>query len=262
MRRTMSTGTGSNRSGAAGTVAAGAVLAAAAAAEEELEEEELEEAELDDEEEEEVETHARAFFLGGGMRSGGGAVCEARAKAPTAEGRAVDVQSTCSRRAAVGWSRTGRSRTPPPPAPAGPAPAGPRGDLDGGVAGPSLRAGVRGAACWTRDGPAGAVGAEMGVVAGARMSRGGAVGAAAGRPRVGGRSGRGGPVAFGERLFLYGGFVWEKGLCMGISHTTPRATVLSEFQSPGGKVFAIRQHKNSLFFSAFIFDENNNSRRS
>ena len=74
MRRTMSTGTGSNRSGAAGSVAAAATTAAPA----EEEDEELEEAELEDEdedeEEDEVGNPVRAFFGGRGMPSGGGDV--------------------------------------------------------------------------------------------------------------------------------------------------------------------------------------------
>ena len=77
MRRTMSTGTGSNRSGAAGSVAAAATTAAPAE-EDELEEAELEEAELEDEdedeEEDEVGNPVRGFFGGRGMPSGGGDV--------------------------------------------------------------------------------------------------------------------------------------------------------------------------------------------
>ena len=76
----MSTGTGSNRSGAAGSVAAAAATAAPAEEEEEEEEEEeLEAAELEDEDEDEEEDEeagnpVRAFFGGRGMPSGGGDV--------------------------------------------------------------------------------------------------------------------------------------------------------------------------------------------
>jgi hypothetical protein len=101
----MSTGTGSNRSGAAGSVAAAATTAAPA---EEEEEEELEEAELEDEDEDEDEEEdeevgnppVRAFFGGRGMPSGGGDV-----------GGAVNRPSgrrACGRQT-VGWSGTRRS---------------------------------------------------------------------------------------------------------------------------------------------------------
>ena len=46
---------------------------------------------------------------------------------------------------------------------------------------------------------------------------------------------------------------------MGISHTTPRATYLVNFRARGEKFLQYGNTKILYFFSAFIFDENNNN---
>ena len=194
MRRTRSTGTGSNRSGAIESVAA----AAAAAEEEEeleeleepeeaqleeaeLEEAELEEAELEEEEaeqereeqrKEDGDAPARAFFLGGGMRSVGDDV-EARVERPGGRRpRAVDRRAVDGRCAAP-------ARRPPARRSAG-------GDLGGRAAGPPGRVRGRGPALWGRGRSGWCCGGRRGVGAGVDVSRGGGVAAAVLRRSSGG----------------------------------------------------------------------------
>ena len=134
----------------------------------------------------------RTFFFGGIIRSGCGDVEEGDGKFRRlqARGRQASGRHERSTGGAAGPAR--RSRSPVRGA-----------NLGGGVAGPSVRARGRGAACWARRGPGGA--ARVGVGSRRRVCRcaAGAVGGARGRR---GRAGRPGRAVVFEFIGVPGGF--------------------------------------------------------
>ena len=103
-------------------------------------------------------------------------------------------------RRSIATARSGGGPVPLTPVP----PAGPRGDLGGGVAGPSVRVRGRGAVLQAPSGPGGAVGVGVGRGAGVHVSRGALVGAGRGVAA-------GGAGVLGGCDFT-GGFVWADPL--------------------------------------------------
>ena len=114
-------------------------------------------------------------------------------------------------RRSIATARSGGGPVPGTPVP----PAGPRGDLGGGVAGPSVRARGRGAVLQAPSGPGGAVGVGVGRGAGVHVSRGALVGAGRGVAA-------GGAGVLGGCDFT-GGFVWADPLQGGFVWGPPRA---------------------------------------
>ena len=118
---------------------------------------------------------------------------------------------------------TGERSTGGGPVPLTPlSPAGPRGDLGGGVAGPSVRVRGRGAALQAPSGPGGAVGVGVGRGAGVHVSRGALVGAGRG-VAAGGAGVLGGGDLQGD---LYGRTLY-RGVCMGAAEADWAETTIS-----------------------------------
>ena len=118
----------------------------------------------------------------------------------------------------IATARSGGGPVPGTPV----APAGPRGDLGGGVAGPSVRVRGRGAAFQAPSGPGGAVGVGVGRGAGVHVSRGALVGAGRG-VAAGGAGVLGGGDLQGD---LYGRTLY-RGVCMGAAEADWAETTIS-----------------------------------
>ena len=114
-------------------------------------------------------------------------------------------------RRSIATARSGGGPVPGTPVP----PAGPRGDLGGGVAGPSVRVRGRGAVLQAPSGPGDAVGVGVGRGAGVHVSRGALAGAGRGVAA-------GGAGVLGGCDFT-GGFVWADPLQGGFVWGPPRA---------------------------------------